>query len=673
LPALYQYLYDLSEADGADQTLGTMLDRTRNGEPFGEIGLVIQQDPGNFWQAQTGAPDDPQPGNIPGGARDVLRSASFNNGDLTAFAADSGTWTAELGALKVEPEYLGGDAVSVFYVDKALPSYFEILATIYAEKPTAGYKSNAFLIFDYQSDTDFKFAGVSASLDKIQMGHRTPEGWVVDVQTPAQIRPRTAYYLTLALHGTTATLVVNGQDVFSHTFAPRVVNGYSYGLNSGMVGVGAENSIGYFDDVTVQVLPPEITLEYAEDFTDGIADLFTGGNTGSWSIGGTQYLGMPAAGVDRAVSLIDPGATLGLAAGEFSLAPSSVLELEATLNVDVAGGFVFDYVNENRFKFVALRADTDQVIIGHYTDTDGWVTDAAASHIINAGQSYDLDVSLRGTTVSVSVDGQIVTSHAFNGVTVDSGFGVLTISGGSAFDSVTMRTDDPAFRTDTPASLVSAEGLGSGAPSVAGTDLSAILDAALRRFPASAIIGDMSIAADDLPGAQLGDTRGRTIVLDTDAAGHGWFVDSTPDDDREFRGGGDALEAKPNGDAAGRIDMLTAVMHELGHIVGLDHVDSGLMADSLATGTRLLPEGMIGPAAVAGRVEEAARRAATDVRIFLEEQDALLRRDEARFLAWVETRHTGFVLDTADDEDDEDDVRAAARRCDGVDDRWQPR
>ena len=68
-----EYLYDLSEGDGADQTLPTLAgyDDARNGEPNGEIGLVGQQDPD--WGDQTGAPDDPQAGNIPGGKRDVLR------------------------------------------------------------------------------------------------------------------------------------------------------------------------------------------------------------------------------------------------------------------------------------------------------------------------------------------------------------------------------------------------------------------------------------------------------------------------------------------------------------------------------------------------------------------------------------------------------------------------
>jgi len=67
-PAIEQFFYDISESDGADQTrvgpgLGT---EARNGEPFGELGLVTQED--DDWQAQTGAPDDPQQGG--GGTED---------------------------------------------------------------------------------------------------------------------------------------------------------------------------------------------------------------------------------------------------------------------------------------------------------------------------------------------------------------------------------------------------------------------------------------------------------------------------------------------------------------------------------------------------------------------------------------------------------------------------
>jgi Ca2+-binding RTX toxin-like protein len=70
-PTEAQFLYDLSKSDGADQTLAAQYssDPARNGEPFGELGLVLQQDAA--WQAQTGGPRDPQAGNIGGGQVDV--------------------------------------------------------------------------------------------------------------------------------------------------------------------------------------------------------------------------------------------------------------------------------------------------------------------------------------------------------------------------------------------------------------------------------------------------------------------------------------------------------------------------------------------------------------------------------------------------------------------------
>ena len=58
-PAVRQFLYDLSRADGADQTRAPL--GARNGEPYGELGLTSSEDA--EWGAQHGAPGDPQPGN----------------------------------------------------------------------------------------------------------------------------------------------------------------------------------------------------------------------------------------------------------------------------------------------------------------------------------------------------------------------------------------------------------------------------------------------------------------------------------------------------------------------------------------------------------------------------------------------------------------------------------
>ncbi|MFI5054767.1 MAG: hypothetical protein ACHQDE_10430, partial [Acidimicrobiia bacterium] len=70
-PQLPEFLYALAASEGADPFIAQHYgsDPTRNGEPYGELGLVRQQD--TAWGDQHGAPRDPQAGNTPGGKRDV--------------------------------------------------------------------------------------------------------------------------------------------------------------------------------------------------------------------------------------------------------------------------------------------------------------------------------------------------------------------------------------------------------------------------------------------------------------------------------------------------------------------------------------------------------------------------------------------------------------------------
>src|SRR4051812_7427265 len=92
------------------------------------------------------------------------------------------------------------------------------------------------------------------------------------------------------------------------------------------------------------------------------------------------------------------------------------------------------------------------------------------------------------------------------------------------------------------------------------------------------------------------------IQLDATASGAGWYVDPTPAEDSEFAVsiGGTEHSAGPDSPAAGRIDLLTVVMHEMGHVLGLDDLDvqatpHDLMTVSLAPGIRRLPLPFTGP------------------------------------------------------------------------------
>jgi Ca2+-binding RTX toxin-like protein len=436
-PQLMEFLYDLSESDGADPTRVVDGDVARNGEPHGELGLVLQKDAD--WQAQTGAPDDPQAGNIPGGPRDVLRSANFNAGTADGFVPDVGVWSVANGRLEVGPAAVGGDAASVFYVDSFLPAYFELAASVNANKPLAGYKSNAFLIFDYQGPRDFKFAGVNVSIDKLQIGWRTEAGWQVLVQNNMQIRAGVDYNMLLAMNGTAVTLLVDNVKFLTYTFAPRVdADGFTYGLNAGMVGVGAENSFGRFDNVAAQVLPRRITFDKTDDFTPGSINLFGGFTSGDWQVIDGRYVAAQAPGGEPVMSLVD----LGLDSG---LNQSAVLRLRAAFRTERFGGLAFDQYSSRDYKFVALLPATDQVVLGHGTRRGGLVIDAAASRPLDTGVDYELEILLKGTSASVYLNGQVVLSRSYNALLVDGGFGLLSGEGVSSFDRLTVQTDDPAL------------------------------------------------------------------------------------------------------------------------------------------------------------------------------------------------------------------------------------
>jgi hypothetical protein len=142
------------------------------------------------------------------------------------------------------------------------------------------------------------------------------------------------------------------------------------------------------------------------------------------------------------------------------------------------------------------------------------------------------------------------------------------------------------------AGLEAAGGEGPGAAAISTGDLNGIVQAALGRLQQAGVSADLvsrlatvTALLQPLAPGQLGEAvvGQNTIVLSPDGAGRGWFVDPTPYQDEEFSGG-TAFAGSP---AAGREDLLTAVLHELGHIAGLaDDSGSVLMLDALPNGTR---------------------------------------------------------------------------------------
>ncbi len=107
------------------------------------------------------------------------------------------------------------------------------------------------------------------------------------------------------------------------------------------------------------------------------------------------------------------------------------------------------------------------------------------------------------------------------------------------------------------------------------------------------ILKSITVNIADLPGGAVGETTGTSITLDTNAAGYGWYIDPNPAANTDFlpTANTSVWMAKAGSAAAGKMDMLSVLLHEYGHALGLDHSvnPNDFMAPDLQPGERRLP------------------------------------------------------------------------------------
>ncbi|MEO8165625.1 MAG: GEVED domain-containing protein, partial [Betaproteobacteria bacterium] len=254
--------------------------------------------------------------------------------------------------------------------------------------------------------------------------------------------------------------------------------------------------------------------------------------------------------------------------------------------------------------------DEDGVTFGTLTVGDSMATvDVTASAMgkLDAFADFNLDGDFADVgekifnNVSVTAGVNMLTFAIPPGATAGQTYFRFRVStaGGLSFNGLANDGEVEDYRVNVAAAqLLMAEGgerINSSAAALTQSQLLPIIDAAIARYAAQgldarqlAALGSVSFAIADLPGAMLGLAAGRTITLDATAAGYGWFVnsgeqraESREPADSDADAGSSLLALR----SSHRMDLLTAVMHELGHTLGHADLDPASHADELMSAT----------------------------------------------------------------------------------------
>lgn len=255
-----------------------------------------------------------------------------------------------------------------------------------------------------------------------------------------------------------------------------------------------------------------------------------------------------------------------------------------------------------------------------YINVGGTDRNATAASVLALNTWSHLAVTYDGTTIRLYLNGTQVATKAQTG-NINSSTAPLRFGGDSVWGeyfnglidevrvysiALTAAQVQSDMNTAIGSPQVAAEGsVPAGAvPLLSEGDLAPIAAEAVLRWQAAGLHPSQlaALSATRFLIRDLGATGllgmtpvgGSVVTLDDDGAGRGWYVDTTPADNTEFSLVVGPTESRTSGGrATGKYDLLTVVLHELGHTLGFDDLDSttdphDLMSTTLATGTRRL-------------------------------------------------------------------------------------
>jgi membrane-associated phospholipid phosphatase len=441
---------------------------------------------------------------------------------------------------------------------------------------------------------------------------------------------------TLALDAATGDLTLAGGTVLGGTVTTNsgsqvVIKGNyydsgDYSYENTLDGVALDCDLDMSDYTAGLDVVHGLTLNGNALVTNFSALTFAGtttlGGTGDITLDGDSELDGP----DNATMTIGPGITIHGASGSiYGLSP---LVNQGTIRNDPNADF--DLEASQLTNQGTLSASDGELFVDSPVTNNGTISAGAGGTVSIVGNFQQGPSGI----VSISASGKDIDSHGLlvvNAATLAATLDVALVGGyipavNDSFPVMTFTTLSGRFSTvnvsnlpvgiaatlvynSSNATLLFGNALkaddivvpGAGArQALTPAELAPVIADALARWKVAGIsqpeirrLAHLDFQITNLPGTELGMQAGNSVWIDADAAGHGWFLDATPSSGRAFfRPGLDGeLHARAGGRAAEKMDLLTAVEHEMGHVLDLAETSgmSDVMKETLGAGVRRLP------------------------------------------------------------------------------------
>ena len=131
----------------------------------------------------------------------------------------------------------------IVLVGEALPVNYQVNAQINIQE-AGGYNGNAYLMVNYQDEQNYVYAGADQRNRRWVIAQVSEGRTTVLAANSQNISTRTNYDLLVRVEGKEVSLIVNENQLASHTFDTN--------LNSGQIGVLTINGRSYFDNIVVE-------------------------------------------------------------------------------------------------------------------------------------------------------------------------------------------------------------------------------------------------------------------------------------------------------------------------------------------------------------------------------------------------------------------------------------